>query len=102
MSVHTLQGVWIAPGTVAAVTITVAFIFSMHNILRPPSRQNQTRALKARIYIKLLVTLPELQHVIIDFAKYHPFRPLLIHIIINYLHELLLKPHNTRIILHSR
>lgn len=52
-----------------------AFIFSMHNISRPPSRSNQTRALKARIYIKLPVTSLELQHVIIDFTKYHRLRP---------------------------
>lgn len=85
-----------------STTTAVAFIFSMHNISRPPSRSNQTRALKARIYIKLPVTSPELQHVIIDFTKYQLFRLLLIYyIIINYTHELPLKLQNTRIILHS-
>lgn len=62
----------------AATASTVAFIFSMHNISRAPLRLNQTRALKARIYIKLPVTSSELQHVIIDFMKYQLFRPLLI------------------------
>lgn len=40
------------------------YIFSMHNISRPPSPSNQTRALKARIYIKLPAMSRELQHVI--------------------------------------